>query len=191
MAVGFVRADVADMVLRVYERPVHPELFETLFVTTMAIGQHRATLRINRNGHSIEFRTRQRTITEVATSKFAPLPQQGCLVDRRLIGYRTHMINSVGVRYHCSYQLESVPAEIYLQLHREMETDARQATLAALLPGSSESSPDCLSMLKSDLLREGLVVHSFHTFPDNGAILRIQTLFERTNIATAADLASG
>jgi hypothetical protein len=30
----------------------------------------------------------------------------------------------------------------------------------------------------SDLLPEGLVIHSFHTFPDNGAVLRIQTLFE-------------
>ncbi|MFN5900253.1 MAG: hypothetical protein ACK48Y_22180, partial [Planctomyces sp.] len=78
----------------------------------------------------------------------------------------------------CSYQLETTDPEIYLQVHREMETDARKASLAIALPGSSAASPSCLSYLCSDLLRNGLVVHSFHTFPGNGAILRIQSLFE-------------
>lgn len=178
MAVGYVRPDVADMVLRVLERSVHPELFETLCQTTIPVGRNQATLRISSFGHAIEFRTAQAVVTEVATSKLSPLPQQGRLVDRRLIGYRTHSFECPGLKYHCSYQLDVVPAEVYLQVHREMEADARKAILTASLPGSSVSSPDCLSYLMSDLLPQGLVVHSFHTFPDNGAVLRIQTLFE-------------
>ena len=191
MAVGFVRANVADLSLRVFERSVHPELFETLCVTMLSVGSSRVTLRITGNGHVIEFRSSRGTITEVAASKFAPLPERACVIDRRLIGYRTHMLEAAGYRYHCSYQLETVPAEIYLQLHRELETDARRATLATAIQGSGECSPDCLSLLKCELLPEALVIHSVHTFPDNGAILRIQTLFERTNSATAADLACG
>lgn len=178
MAVGYVRPDVADMVLRVLERSVHPELFETLCQTTIPVGRNQATLRISNFGHAIEFRTAQAVVTEVATSKFSPLPQQGRMVDRRLIGYRTHSFECPGLKYHCSYQLDVVPAEVFLQVHREMEADARRAILTASLPGSSVSSPDCLSYLMSDLLPQGLVVHSFHTFPDNGAVLRIQTLFE-------------
>jgi len=178
MTVGYVRPDVADMVLRVYERSVHPELFETLCETTIPVGRNQAILRISRYGHALEFRTKRHTVTEVASSKYSPLPLQGRMVDRRLIGYRTHMLNGPGIRYHCSYQLDSVSADVYLQVHREMEIDARTATLAASMPGSSPSSPDCLSFLKSDLLPDGLVIHSFHTFPDNGAVLRIQTLFE-------------
>ena len=178
MTVGYVRPDVADMVLRVLERSVHPELFETLCQTTIPVGRNQATLRISSFGHAIEFRTPGKVITEVATSKFSPLPLQGRMVDRRLIGYRTHTFECPGLKYHCSYQLDTVPAEVYLQVHREMEADARKAILTASLPGSSASSPDCLSYLMSDLLPEGLVIHSFHTFPDNGAVLRIQTLFE-------------
>lgn len=178
MSVGYVRPDVADMVLRVFERSVHPELIDTLCETTIRVGKSQATLRISQYGHALEFRTMQEILTEVATSKFSPLPLQGRMVDRRLIGYRTHMFDSPGLRYHCSYQLESLPAEVFLQVHREMEVDARKAILKASLPGSSSSSPDCLSYLMSDLLPEGLVIHSFHTYPDNGAVLRIQTLFE-------------
>lgn len=178
MAVGYLRPDVADMVLRVFERSVHPELYETLCETTIPMGCNQAILRISRHGHALEFRTKRHTVTEVASSKYSPLPVQGRIVDRRLIGYRTHLADNPGIRYHCSYQLDSVPADVYLQVHREMQVDARAATLAASLPGSSVNSPECLSFLKSDLLPEGLVIHSFHTFPDNGAVLRIQTLFE-------------
>lgn len=178
MTTELVRPDVADMVLRVFERSVHPELIETLRAIRIQVGPFEATLRLSRHGHSLEFRGKNYTVTEVATSRNNPLPIQHCMVDRRLIGYRTHMIDGHGVRYHCSYQLEAVPAEIYLQIHREMEMDARKSTLAIALPGSSTASPLCLSFLRSDLLPEGLVVHSYHTFPDNGAILRIQTLFE-------------
>ena len=179
MTVGYARPDVADMVLRVFERSVHPELFATVSETQVKIGGDVATLRLGRHGHLLEYRTTHSTLTEIATSRFAPLPSKSCVIDRRLIGYRTHTVEGLGVRYHCSYQLESAPADIYLTLHRELETDARTSTLAVALPGSSTSSPDCLSLLKCDLLPGGLVVHAFHTFPDDGAVLRIQTLFER------------
>ncbi len=88
------------------------------------------------------------------------------------------MIDLPGVRYHCSYQLEHVPLDIYLHIHRELECDARKAALSVVLPGSSPNSPDTISLVKCDILPEGLVVHAFHTFPDNAAVLRIQTLFE-------------
>ncbi len=179
MAVGYARPNVANMVLRVYERPVHPELFDTVSETRMKAGGAVATLRLGRSGHMLEYRTKHNTLTEIATSKFTPLPLQLCTINRRLIGYRTHTVECPGVRYHCSYQLESAPADIYLTLHRELETDARTSTLAVALPGASTASPDCLSLLKCDLLPQGLIVHAFHTFPDNGAVLRIQTLFER------------
>jgi hypothetical protein len=179
MAVGYARPDVADMVLRVFERSVHPELFDTVCETHVGSGDAKVTLRLGRSGHLIEYRTKHSTLVEIVTSKFAPLPSQLCSIDRRLIGYRTHTVEGQGVRYHCSYQLESAPVDLYLALHRELETDARTSTLAAAIPGASTASPDCLSLLKCDLLPEGLVVHAFHTFPENSAVLRIQTLFER------------
>ena len=179
MTVGYARPDVADMVIRVFERSVHPELFDTVCETRIQTAGDTATLRLGRSGHMIEYRTAQHTCVEVATSKFCEMPTLCRPVCRRLIGYRTHTVEAKGVRYHCSYQLETAPADIYLTLHQELESDARTATLAVAIPGASSASPDCLSLLKCDLLPEGLVVHAFHTFPENGAVLRIQSLFER------------
>ncbi len=178
MSVGFVRPDVADMVLRVFERSVHPELFESLRDLTIPVGRHTARIRLGCSGHLIEFRAGQSTITEVAASRLDDMPLQFRRVDRRLIGYRTHQVDTADIRYHCSYQLETVPLDIYLQLHRELEMDLEKSSLSVVLPGATLASPNCLSLLKCELMPQGLVIHSFHTYPDNAAVLRIQSLFE-------------
>ena len=169
------------MVLRTFERSIHPELFESSAHCTLNFGGNKAKLRIGRTGHHLEFQTSGCVVTEVAATRHEELPTHRKVIDRRLIGYRTHMVDLPTVRYHCSYQLEHVPPDVYLQLHREFETDAQNATLSVTLPGSSPHSPECISLLKCDVLQEGLVVHAFHTFPDNAAVLRTQTLFELLN----------
>lgn len=172
------RPDVADMVLRTLERPVHPELFEASAQSTLRFSGRRVKLFVGRTGHLLEFHDSKSTVTEVVATKYEELPENGRVVDRRLIGYRTHQLDLPFVRYHCSYQLEHVPLDVYLQLHREFEMDAANATLSHAFPGATAQSPTCISLLKCDILQEGLVVHAFHTFPENAAVLRTQTLFE-------------
>lgn len=166
------------MVLRTLERPVHPELFESAVQSTLNFSGRKAKLRLGRTGHLLEFHDSNSTVTEVVSPKYEELPETGRVVDRRLIGYRTHQLDLPFVRYHCSYQLEHVPLDVYLHLHREFEMDAVNATLSHSFPGATAQSPTCISLLKCDILQEGLVVHAFHTFPENAAVLRSQTLFE-------------
>lgn len=178
MTMTYVRPDAADMMLRVFQRTVHPELLDIVGETRLTAGSVVATLRICADGHAIEVRHGKAAITELVVSRLTPTPRQCCAVERRLIGYRTHTVTAGRLQYNCSYQLETVAADVFLQLHRELEADARKATLSISLPGPQKSSPRCLSFLSCDLLRNGFVVHSFHTFPGNGAVLRVQSLFE-------------
>ena len=134
MPTQLVRPDVADMVLRTYERALHPELFDSMESCTISVAGHKAIVRLGTSGHELVFRAGGQTVTEVATTKHHELPDFLKMIDRRLIGYRTHMIDLPGIRYHCSYQLEHVPLDVYLQLHREMEADARTAALAITIP---------------------------------------------------------
>ena len=181
MHLQLTRPDVADMMLRTFDRSIHPELFESSCQSSISFGGKCVRLRLGGTGHLLEFQSEDAVITEVAATKHEDLPERGRLVERRLIGYRTHMLDLPTVRYHCSYQLEHVPLDVYLQLHREFEVDATKATLSLSMPGSTPQSPNCISLLKCDILPEGLVVHAFHTFPDNAAVLRSQTLFEVLN----------
>ena len=179
MTLQLERPDVANMYLRTFDRALHPELFDGSQGCGVRNGVNRIDLRLGPTGHLIEFSCPQSTVSETAMTKFESLPDKGRIVERRLIGYRTHMVDLPGLRYHCSYQLEHVPLDVYFQLHREFEVDSRTATLSLTLPGATKASPDCISLIKCDVIPEGMIVHSFHTFPDNAAILRVQTLFER------------
>lgn len=178
MPLQIARPDVADMILRTFQRPIHPELFDSLKQCKIRFGDKTAEFRLGATGHLIEFRMSPAVITETAITKHETLPESMKVVERRLIGYRTHMVDTPGVRYHCSYQLEHVPLDVYLQLHREMEMDSRNATLAISVPGTTPQSPDSISLITCDVMSEGLVVHTYHSFPENAAILKTQTLFE-------------
>jgi hypothetical protein len=178
MSVSFARPDVTDMVLRVFDRSVHPELLQTVGDSQFDVGSCRISLRLCRDGHAIEFRAGNRSVTETAVSRHLELPHFGRLISRRLIGYRTHEFRAGCIQYFCSYQLEQIAPELFLDLHRELQMDARRAPLAVEFPGVSSASPGSLSFLQSDRLKNGVIVHSFHTFPGNAAILRIQSLFE-------------
>jgi hypothetical protein len=191
MTITYVRPDAADMMLRVFQRTVHPELLDIVGETRLNAGSVTATLRICTDGHSIEVRHGRAAITELAVSRLTPTPRQCCAVERRLIGYRTHTVASGRLQYNCSYQLETVAPDVFLQLHRELEVDARKSTLSISLPGAQKTSPRCLSFLSCDLLRNGIVVHSYHTFPGNGAILRIQSLFELVPTAARKEAGPG
>lgn len=78
MTVSFARPDVADMTLRVLSRSVHPELLETVRELRFSIGKHSAILRLCRDGHAIEFRSKDAAITELAVSRMTPTPASGC-----------------------------------------------------------------------------------------------------------------
>jgi hypothetical protein len=191
MTITYVRPDAADMMLRVFQRTVHPELLEIVGETRLQVGGVTATLRICADGHAIEVRHGRAAISELAVSRLTPTPRHACAVERRLIGYRTHTVQCGRLQYNCSYQLETVAADVFLQLHRELEVDARKATLSISLPGAQKTSPRCLSFLSCDLLRNGIVVHSYHTFPGNGAILRVQSLFELVPAAAKKEAGPG
>ncbi|MEZ6130841.1 MAG: DUF2617 family protein [Planctomycetaceae bacterium] len=165
MPLQLTRPDVADMMLRTFERPIHPELFDGCRQSTICFGGNRVKLRLGPTGHLLEFQNDDSIVTEVAATKHEDLPKSRKVIERRLIGYRTHMIDLPTVRYHCSYQLEHVPLDVYLHLHREFEVDALNATLSLTLAGSGPHSPNCISLLKCDILPEGIVIHAFHTFP--------------------------
>ena len=77
MPTQLVRPDVADMVLRTYERPLHPELFDSMQSCTISVAGHEAIVRLGTSGHVLVFRTGDQTVTEVATTKHDELPLDG------------------------------------------------------------------------------------------------------------------
>ena len=179
MQVRFARPDTGNLVFHVYGRSVHPELFQTYAETQLVLPQISAGIRICKAGHVIEVRQGNETLTEIAAEANQLFPVRKRLLERRLRGSRDDGFRlESGLKYQVSFQLEQVEPDIYQNLHEEFLYDSRRADLACRFPPSSRLSPEPLSLIRTEMTTNSLLVHAFHTFPENCSIVKSQTLIE-------------
>jgi hypothetical protein len=178
MKLDFARPDVADLVLHVYGRSVHPELFDVYAALEVGHDAYDAVLRICDGGHTVSFRTARQAVTEVAAGRGNPLPQQKRLLEQRLRGCRDEALRFPGLTYQVSFQLERLEPEVFLNLHEELLADCARADVAHRFPPQTRLAPGPLSLIRTDASARSLLVHAFHTFPESCAVVRTQSLFE-------------
>ena len=183
MSLTFVRPDVSDLVFHVYGRSIHPELLHAYATVELQQADFQVVAQICDAGHVLTMVCRDQVITEVATSKHLMLPERKRVLDFRLRGNRDHVYEfDCGVKYHTSYQLERLNPDVFANLHDELLGDCSRAKLAHCFPSENRLAPGPLSLLQTDISQESLLVHSFHTFPENSAVVKTQSLFELTDI---------
>lgn len=179
MTVAFARPDVASLMFHVFDRSIHPELVEVHAGSRITHGRYGAAIQICNAGHVVTFRAGQHTITEVAAPNHQLLPLQNRRVGQRLRGCRDEFLNfKFGVQYHVSFQVERLDREVFLEYHDELQRDCQRAEVAYRFPAGNRLSPAPLSLLVTDCWPNSLLIHSFHTFPDNCAVVKTQSLFE-------------
>lgn len=179
MNVDLARSDVSELVFHLYDRSVHPELFDTFAAGEIWHDAWSAVVRICRTGHTVSFKSRGHWVTEVTAARGNPLPQNRRLVDKPLRGCRdtSHRFQS-GLVYQASFQLEQLDPEVFLNLHEELLVDCRTADLAHRFPTVNRLAPGPLSLIRVEPAAGSLLVHAFHTFPECSAVVKTQSLFE-------------
>lgn len=179
MAVQVARPDVSDMVFLVFDRSVHPELFVTVKAQLIEHADFVAKVSICPAGHVIEFQSGRFPLTEVATTRQQSLPNHKRSCSRRLVGQRDQTIEfESGVRYHGCYQLEKLDSEIFTNVHEELTLDIPKASLGHAFQSASRFAPAPISVIQTDVTASALLVHTYHTFPENCAVVKTQSLFE-------------
>ncbi|MBS0260911.1 MAG: DUF2617 family protein [Planctomycetes bacterium] len=179
MRVEAARPDVASLMFRLFCRSVHPELLDVYVRTVVRCDQYSAELAICDAGHLIAFHHNGGTVTEVACAADRPLPQNRQVIGRRLRGHRNEsMEHDGGILYHVSFQVEYLEPEVFQHCHEEMQGDAVRARLSHSFSPTTRLAPAPLSYIQTEERPHSLLVHTFHTFPDNLAIVKTQSLFE-------------
>lgn len=179
MPVHVSRPDVGTLLFRLYNRAVHPELVSVCAESTVGQERWSALLRVCHAGHTVTFRHPRGMLCEVTTSAETPLPKSGEILSRRLKGQRNDSVEDTsGLLYHVSYQVEKVEPGLFLHLHEELQADFLRAKVAHQFLRAGRMAPVPLSMILTDIHPQRLVVHTFHTFPDNCAVVKTQSLFE-------------
>ncbi|MGE0606544.1 MAG: DUF2617 family protein [Pirellulales bacterium] len=164
---------------QLYGRSLHPELFEIYSTRTVQRGQYEATVSITSSGHIVSWRYAGMTMTEVATTAHHPLPQKRRLLSYRLKGERNDRVECRGgASYQVSFQLEPVDPEIFWTFQQELAEDGERKGMLHRFDSSGRLALGALSYINVETRSRSLLIQAFHTFPDDCAIVKVQSLFE-------------
>jgi hypothetical protein len=168
-----------DLVFQLYGRPVHPEFFEILARRRIARPDYTLDLWITRTGHVMTWKNRQIVLTEV-TSAERQLPEWGQLLEHQLRGQRCDMLGGVpGLNYQVSFQVERLSPEQFLTVHYEILADGGKAGLLHAFAGSPRLALSPVATIQIEGRAGGLSLATYHTFPDECAVVKTQSLIER------------
>jgi hypothetical protein len=178
-AVLTARPKIAELVFQLYGRPLHPELFEIYRSRTVERGDYRAKIDITSAGHVVTWRYAGLTLTEVATSARHPLPERRRLMSYNLRGQRTDRVKCRGgVCYQMSFQLEPVEPEVFWTFQQELAQDGLRQGMLHRFDSSGRMALGALSYINVETRSRHMLIQAFHTFPDDYAIVKSQSLFE-------------
>ena len=174
-----VRPKVAELVFQLYGRVLHPELFEICATRSIDRGGYSATIAITGAGHLVTWRKDGLTLTEVATSLAQPLPQKRRLLSHRIAGERSDRMECRGgASYQTCFQLESIAPELFWSFQEELVAAGSRRGLFHRFESGGRLSLGAVRWIDVETRPGGMLVQAFHTFPDDLAIVKSQSLFE-------------
>ena len=124
MNLHLIRPPVAELVFQVYAKPLHPELFDIVATQSWKREDWRVAVHITRSGHFIAWNNGVVFLAEVAE-----VPSPEIINSRRLLHYRMRGEHAAsvqcdgGIVYQTSFQVETLPPEIFLHIHDEILAD--------------------------------------------------------------------
>ncbi len=174
-----VRPRVAELVCQLYGRSLHPELFDILQTQCYERGPYKATVRITSTGHLVTWQVGDLLLTEVTTSAHAELPQKRRLMSNRIRAAREDYLQcNGGIRYDLSFSLEATSAEKMRHYQNELSLQATRQGILQRFEASGRFEAGALSYINVEARDKLFRVQAFHTFPDDAAVVRIQSKFQ-------------
>jgi hypothetical protein len=174
-----VRPKVAELTFQLFGRPLHPELFATFESCTIERGGYLAKIDITSAGHVVTWRYGGMTLTEVAAAAHHPLPKMRRLVRYNLKGQRSDRIECRGgVLYQMSFQLEVTDPEVFWTFQQELAQEGQRQGMLHQFNASGRMALGALSYINLEARNRSLLVQAFHTFPDDYAVVKSQSLFK-------------
>jgi hypothetical protein len=103
---------------------------------------------------------------------------------RRLLAYalkgqRTDRVECRGgIRYQMSFQLEPTEPEVFWTYQQELAADGQRQGMLHRFDSSGRLPLGALSYINFEARQKSLLIQAFHTFPDDYAVVKSQSLFQ-------------
>ncbi len=173
------RPAAKQLAYQLYARVLHPELFDTRAARVVEKDSYRLEIRICEAGHVVELHRNGGVTSEINIDRSMELPKRGrCLSVKLNAGRDVSAQPFPDLSFQASTQIETLDAEVFERLTAEFRDDAHRATLFHSFASTNRMRPEPLSLLATECTPHTVVLHAFHTFPDDLAVIRTQSLYE-------------
>ncbi|MCZ2344424.1 MAG: DUF2617 family protein [Bacteroidales bacterium] len=179
MSQPLARPRLADVVYRLYDRPLHPELFTALATRRVNRDGFHLTVQITPTGHTLEWCRGDTHLLEVLATQDQELPEAGRQLAFRFAGAsRGKCRIGTAINYQVNLQAEFLAPEVFLHVHEELAHDGPRRGLVFHFRPHNRLGLTPLGLVSVETIPTGLAIACFHTFPEEFAIIRTQSLIE-------------
>ncbi len=171
--------------LILFERPLHPELFDIHDEIKIGKPSWDAQIWITGCTHVVMFSSSDHTLTEVLAGNGISLPKRGLVWSTPFKGEKSYERRCNGdIQYMMNFQVDTMSDRVYRKTHQELihkgETHGTLVTYpqwtTAKIDNKDPMTP--FSYITCDSRPNGLHIMTFHAYPTETTIIKTQSIFE-------------
>lgn len=189
-----------ELKLSIYKQPIHPELFDIFLDKKIKTPLYEADIRIIGLGHIISFYNKKYTITECLSCDTVLLSRKNLLKNLDLKRARTYKINYDNLIYYIMQaQKERISRAVFEHTYWELKKYSEKKGLyieylhwkedepsngKGFFEGLSipeeqikEKKPPPFSFIDYTYRAKELNIFSYHGFPEENTIIKVQSVF--------------
>ncbi len=170
---------VDDLHFCLYQRAVHPELFDVRMVKRVEQSRYHAEIWVAGLAHVVTVQFGDQILAELITDDTELLPKIGLATSFRFRGERDHAQSfNDGFKYILSTQVERLTPQLFPATHRDYVHYAQNRGLFLSFEEWTHDGLAPFSFVDFDARDHEFHVHAFHAFPEDLTLLKTQSIFE-------------
>jgi hypothetical protein len=168
-----------DLNLFLYDRPLHPELFQHFADYRIRQGGYVADIWITGLSHVVTVTMGHRSVTELVFSDQEMLPTRGVLTRFRIKGERDADREAAdGWHYMVSSQVETMAEPLYKSVHNDLIRHAARRGWHYAYEQWADGELVPFTYIDHEARDREFHIHAFHAFPQDRTLVKTQSIFE-------------
>jgi hypothetical protein len=177
--IGHQSLQAVDLHLFVFDRPLHPELFQRFASFRVMQGKYHADIWIIGLGHLVTVTSGQRSLTELLARDSETLPTRGVLSRFRLKGERDHERKAPdGWSYMVSTQVETMDEALYKSVHHDLLRHTEKRGWFQPYEQWAEGDLVPFTYIDHEARDREFHIHAFHAYAQERTIVKTQSIIE-------------
>ncbi len=180
MSVSHKSCNVQFFRLMLYNRPLHPELFNLQQRVAYRSGDYEVETWLLPAGHVVRFQVGGQCLTETVIERGDHLPETGLVHALPCFGEKDYTMTQpkdLRIGYLTTVQTEALTDNLYQATYREMLSFAGE-TGAVSHEWREGDGHACLSIIDSQKYKKEYHIQCYHLLGATGMVLRTQSVFE-------------